>query len=204
MTADGDTPEGPCTGADRTTDVDAQETPEPFEQQRPGGPGSVGFSHLLNRLNLAPDPAGAIYGTIITASTIVAAAEGVHHLGEIVATVATTLGLYALAHAYSRVVGSPVSGTPSWRAFLQEFAAESALLTACVLPLATMVIASLLGASLDLATSIAVWSAVAMLFIWGLVAARKAHRHIGLQFLSAVTLGLVGMAIVVLRVVTSH
>jgi hypothetical protein len=189
-----------------TEDVGARETPEtPQPPERPpNGSTSDGLVRLLDRLNLAHDPAGAIYGTIITASTIVAAAEGVHDLVEIVGTVATTLGLYAVAHTYSRVLGGPEGGTPSWRVFVQEFATESAMLTACVVPLAVIVVASVLGAGLDLATSLAVWSAVAMLFLWGLVAARKAHRHVGLQFLSAAALGLVGVAIVFLRVLTGH
>jgi len=161
-------------------------------------------SHLLARFSPARDPAGAIYGTIITASTIVAAAEGVRHLWQIAATVAVTLLLYCIAHAYSRVLASSEGRVPSASAFAHELAVESTLLTACVLPLAVMVGAGLLGADDELAISIAVWLAVAMLFAWGLAAGRRVRSGAGVQLLSAAALGLIGVAIVALRILTGH
>jgi hypothetical protein len=162
--------------------------------------------HVGRRLELAleRDASGAIYGTIVTASTVVGVAEGVHHLRQIVVTVAATLALYAVAHAYSKVLGTSGRRIPSWSAFAHEFAVESPMLTACVLPLAAMVIAYLLGASLDLAADVALWSAVVMLFVWGLVAARKVHGDIALQLVSAAAYGFVGLGLVVLRAATGH
>jgi positive regulator of sigma E activity len=157
---------------------------------------------LPRRADLEGDASGAIYGTIITASTIVGVTEGVHELWRIAITVVGTLALYSIAHAYARVLGGPVA--PSLRTFGRELAVESPMLSACVLPLLVMVVASLLGADLELAGAIALWSAAAMLFIWGFLAAQKASPGVVPQLVSGATFGLVGLGIVALRVVTSH
>ena len=159
---------------------------------------------MLSRLDIARDASGAIYGTLITASTMVGAAEGVHDLWEIAATVLVTLTVYTVAHAYAEVLGAPDGRVPSWAAVVHELAVESTMLTACVLPLAVMVGASLLGASLDEAVTAGACSAVAMLFVWGPVAARKVHAGAITQLVSAVAFGLLGLAIVALKVTTSH
>ncbi|HXM56494.1 MAG TPA: hypothetical protein VOB72_13955 [Candidatus Dormibacteraeota bacterium] len=156
-----------------------------------------------NRLGLERDASSAIYGTIITASTMVGVAEGVHDLGPIVATVVVTLVVYALAHAYCKVLGGPAD-VPSWGAFARELGAESPMLSACVLPLLVLVAFSLLGSSLNVAVMAALLSAVGMLFLWGIVAARRARQGALPQLLSATVLGLLGLAIVVLRTTTAH
>ncbi|HSR22110.1 MAG TPA: hypothetical protein VLW53_01055, partial [Candidatus Eisenbacteria bacterium] len=158
----------------------------------------------LRRLDLERGASGAIYGTIITASTMVGVAEGVHHPRQIAVTVAVTLVLYAIAHAYSNVLGSPGGRAPSWGAFARELASEGPMLTACLLPLVVMAVLSLLGAGLDLAVEVALLSAVVTLFAWGLVAARRAHSGAVPQLLSAAAFGLVGLGIVGLRVATGH
>lgn len=135
---------------------------------------------------------------------MVAVAEGVHRPRQIAVTVAVTLLLYAIAHAYSEVLGGPGGRAPSWGAFAHELASEGPMMTACVVPLVVMAILSLLGAGLDLAVEVALLSAVATLFVWGLVAARKVHRGTVPQLFSAAAFGLVGLAIVGLRVATGH
>lgn len=169
------------------------------DRSRAGRAGSAGLVHMAER-----DASAAIYGTIITASTMVGVAEGVHDLWRIAATVVVTLAVYALAHAYCKVLGGPGDDPPSWAAFARELGAESPMLTACVLPLVVLVAVSLLGVGLDVDVVAALLSAVAMLFVWGLVAARRVRRGRLPQLLSAAAFGLLGLAIVALRTATAH
>jgi hypothetical protein len=154
--------------------------------------------------HVSRDASGAIYGTIITASTIAAVSHGVGRLVEVDIVVAVTLGLYAVAHAYCHVLGGEEGGHPSVRAFSHELVEESTMATACVLPLLVMVVAGVLGAGIATAVWWGLWVAVAMLFFWGFVAARKVHTSVQAQALSAAGFGLVGVTIVALRVATSH
>jgi hypothetical protein len=154
--------------------------------------------------HVSRDASGAIYGTIITASTIAALTHGVDRLLEVDIVVAVTLALYAVAHAYCHVLGGREGAHPSVRAFGRELVEESTMATACVLPLLVMVVAGLLGAGVATAVWWGLWMAVAMLFFWGFVAARKVQAGRSAQILSAAGFGLVGFTIVALRVATSH
>src|SRR5579859_1701414 len=88
------------------------------------------------------NPSGTIYGTIVAASTILAAAEGTHDVAEIALTVVATLLLYWVAHAYAEVLGGAHSDVPFWLATRDELAAESSMMSACVLPLAALLLAT--------------------------------------------------------------
>jgi hypothetical protein len=159
---------------------------------------------LVGRFDPGRDASGMIYGTVITAATMVGAAEGSHDEGEIAATVAVTLLVYWIAHAYAVVLGGAHGASLSWKAAGRELAAESPMLAACFLPLAALIVASALGASFSLATSIAVWFAVALLFVWGLQAARRVHASLLPRVVSAGVFGLLGLGIVALRSMFVH
>lgn len=159
---------------------------------------------LLEEVDPARHAQGGIYGTIVTAATIASESELPTSVGQIVLAVTLTLTLYWIAHAYAGVVASAHGQRHLWTTAVRELAAESAMLTACLLPLAIMVVASLLGAGLELATSIAVWFAAGLLLIWGFLAARRAKRRAGQQFLSGAVFGLLGMVIVGLKSASHH
>ena len=154
--------------------------------------------------HVSRDASGAIYGTIITASTIAGLTHGISRLWQIDIVVAVTLGLYALAHAYCHVLGSGEGRDPSMRAFGRELLAESTMATACVVPLVVMALAGVLGAEVATAASWGLWVAAAMLFFWGFVAGRRVHTSVVAQVLTAAGFGMAGVIIVVLRVATSH
>lgn len=163
---------------------------------------------MVRRLLAEIDPArhaqGGIYGTIVTAATIASESEGPTSVGQIALATAVTLTLYWVAHAYAGVVASAHGQRRLWATAVSELAAESAMVTACFLPLAIMVVASLLGAGLDLATSIAVWFAAGLLLIWGFLAARRAKRGAGQQLLSGAVFGVLGLVIVGLKFALHH
>jgi hypothetical protein len=159
---------------------------------------------LRSHLDPGRDASGSIYGTIITAATIVGVAEGTHNVLDEAITVVATLVLYWIAHSYAQLLGRPRGGTPSWTAAWHELAAEWQMVAVCVLPLAGLLVAGLLGASFSLATSIALWLSVGLLFLWGLLAARRAGQGAGAQLLSSAVFAVLGIAIVVLKSLLVH
>src|ERR1700694_2744248 len=102
---------------------------------------------LLAYLAPTRDASGVIYGTIVTESTMVAAAEGTHHVLEVAVTVVVTLFLYWIAHAYAEVLGNSQVHVLSWTETWRELFAEWRMLAACVVPLAVLLIVTGLGAS---------------------------------------------------------
>jgi hypothetical protein len=159
---------------------------------------------LLTFLAPTRDASGVIYGTIITGSTMVAAAEGTHHVMEVAATVVVTLFLYWIAHAYAEVLGNSQVRVLSWTETWRELFREWRMLAACVVPLAVLLIVRGLGASFELATSTALWSTAGLLFLWGLLAAQRARVSTGLAILSGAVYTVLGVAIVALKFVFVH
>jgi hypothetical protein len=150
------------------------------------------------------DASGVIYGTLVTAGTILGASEGAHDVVEVALTVVATLALYWIAHAYAEVVGHADVVAPSWPVAARELAVESRMVGACVLPLAILLLADLLGSGFAAATTIALWSTVGLLFIWGLLAARRAHLSRVWAVASGLLYTALGLAIVLLKIVLVH
>jgi hypothetical protein len=159
---------------------------------------------LAARLDPTRDISAVIYGTILTGATIVAVAEGTHNALEMAVTVVVTLMVFWVAHAYAEALGNPRGGVPSWVALEQELAAESPLVLACVVPLAALLVARALGASFDLATSVAVALSIALLFNYGLLSARRAHTRTAWQITAGMVYGLLGVVIFVLKITFVH
>ena len=150
------------------------------------------------------DASGSIYGTIVVAGTIVGAAEATHSILEIAETVIVTLVIYWVAHAYAEARGHAIPAASVWVEAGHELIAESTMITACILPVAALLVASALGADFEVATSIALWFAVAALFAWGLVAAHRTQLSGTRQLLSGVVFGLLGVVVVGLKTVIVH
>jgi hypothetical protein len=159
---------------------------------------------LLAYLAPGRDAAGTIYGTIVTGSTIAAGSEGTHHALELAATVVVTVALYWMAHAYAEVLGHSQARVLSWTETRREFFAEWRMVAACILPLAVLMVATMLGASFETATSLALWFAAGLLFVWGLAAAQRANLSAAGAILSALVYTALGVAIVVLKLVFAH
>src|SRR5579884_1033406 len=110
------------------------------------------------------DVSGSIYGTIVAAGTLLGAAEATHNVLEMAGTAVATVLIYWVAHAYAEVLGRPRPMSSFWAESRHELMAESTMMTACILPVAALLVASALGATFELATSIALWFAVGTLF----------------------------------------
>ena len=159
---------------------------------------------LVGRVHPGRDATGTIYGTVITAGTMIGAAEASHNEFEIAITVAVTILIYWVSHAYAAVLGGARGSLPSWKAARDELGAESPMVIACFLPLAALIITSSLGAGFSLSASIAAWFTVALLFVWGYLAARRVHDKVGAQVASAAVFGLLGLGIVALKAAFVH
>ncbi len=159
---------------------------------------------LVGNVHPGRDVTGMIYGTVVTAGTMIGSAESSHNELEIAVTVSVTLLIYWISHAYAAVLGGLGGSHPSWRAARRELAAESPMLIGCILPLVVLVVASSVGAGFNLSTSIAAWFTVALLFVWGYLAARRIHDEVGAQLATAAVFGLLGLGIVFLRNLFVH
>ena len=159
---------------------------------------------LLGRLVPTRQASGVIYGTLVTASTMVAAAEGTGNAEDVTLTVIVTLLLYWVAHSYAEVIGNSDVVAPSWRAAGRQLAEESRMVGACVVPLAVMLVADWLGVGFELAVSIALLVTVVLLFVWGVTAARRARLSGGRALASGLIFTLLGLAIVVLKRLLAH
>ena len=137
-----------------------------------GGPVQLGPAGK----NLGRRRAAGIYGAIITAA-ILAAAAGQVPTSVLVASVVITLLVYWLAEEYAEVLGEQAAGgrLPS-RAYIREtLAATWPMVSASYLPLLVLVLARLAGASALTAANIGLAAAIVLLTVHGWLAGRAAQ-----------------------------
>ena len=151
------------------------------------------------------DIASGIYGTILV-TAVVAGASADPHLdvwrGSVV-VLATTL-VFWIAHVYANLLAlhHGQRQRSSWAQARELAWQELPLVEAGVLP---MLILLLLGAtgvtSRDTAYTVAVWVGVAILFIWGIVLARREGLGIPATLLSATFSAALGMVVIILKII---
>jgi len=92
--------------------------------------------------------AAGIYGAIITAA-ILDAAGGTIPTDALVVAVVATLVVYWLGEEYADLLGEQVEGgvVPTWAHIREELAATMPMVSASYLPLLTLVLARIAGAS---------------------------------------------------------
>lgn len=159
---------------------------------------------LFRHFDPTRDASSAIFGTIITAVTIITESDGATGVDDVVLAVAVTLTLYWIAHSYALVLGRPDARNSFWTSAARELGAEWPMVTACFLPLVVMVGFDVLGAGLDVSATIAVWFATGLLVVWGYLAARRAQASGGLRILSAAVFGVLGIVIIGLKSLLRH
>jgi hypothetical protein len=121
----------------------------------------------------AGNPAGVIYGVIVIGA-LLAAESGNHETYlETVGSAAIAAGLYWLAHAYTTVLGrrlqnhERLTAVALWRALVHDWA----LIRGAAIPLLVLLVAWATGAAQATAVTAALWSAVASLVGFELLAA---------------------------------
>lgn len=149
--------------------------------------------------------AAGIYGTIVTAAVIAASGNALSSLALEI-TVLVTLVVYWLAERYAELLGEHTrSGRlPSLSLVSSSLAAAWPMVTASFIPLLSLVVARLLGASAPTAAGVALDVAVVLLVVHGYTAARTAQlTGVRLVAVSA-TAGLLGVVMVILKVLLQN
>ncbi|HTR70153.1 MAG TPA: hypothetical protein VMH41_07980 [Mycobacteriales bacterium] len=170
-------------------------SPDPAELAEVGG-----LRHDAGRRRAA-----GIYGTILTAAVIATGANALSTL-ELELTVLVTLVIYWIAEQYAELLGeySNHGQLPGSRVVLGSLGASFPMVSASFLPLLSLLVARLLGASESGGALIALVVAVALLLYHGYRAGRAADlRGIRLAAVSAVA-GLLGIIMVVLKALIQH
>jgi hypothetical protein len=151
------------------------------------------------------NPATTIYGTIVAAALVAGEDDADVGIGYIIGTVLATLVVYWLAHVYADLLApddhAENPGHPTRHEIAIALVDEWGHVAGGLGPVATLLIAHLAGASVELAVDLALGVAVAELAWWGVLSARKAELHGGWVLLYALLAALLGGLIVVLKVV---
>jgi hypothetical protein len=149
--------------------------------------------------------AAGIYGTIVTAAVIAASSATLSSVALEV-TVLVTLVVYWLAEQYAELLGehTEVGRLPDWERVSSSLAAAWPMVTASFVPLASLLVARLSGASRSQAANIALCVTIALLAIHGHAAA-KAGGLRGIRLVLVATIaGLLGLVMVVLKVILQN
>lgn len=144
-----------------------------------------------------------IYGVILIGA-LLAAESGRHETYlDTVASTAIAAALYWLAHAYSGVLGRRLAKTErlTAAALLRALGHDWALVRGAAIPLLALLIAWASAASLQAAVTAALWSAVASIVAFELIAglrSRAAPGELALELAVGVAMG---MGILVLKII---
>jgi len=150
---------------------------------------------------------GAVYGSVLVASIVVAAA-GDERLGlwKMMVIVATTSFVFWLAHVYAHTMGETLEHEQriTLAAVRAVSRREWPLIQAATLPL----IALLLGALHVVERATALWLAVtvpvASLFAWGIVYARRERMGAWGTLAVALITAAFGLVVIVLKIGVGH
>ena len=149
--------------------------------------------------------AAGIYGTIVTAAVLAASGNTLSTAG-LEAAVLVTLVVYWLAEQYAEILGEHTHAghLPSIGQIGSSLASSWPMVTASAVPLASLLIARLLGASAADAADVALTVTIVLLVLHGLAAGRASGlRGVRLVVVSAAA-GLLGVIMVVLKIALQH
>lgn len=146
----------------------------------------------------AADPAGLLYGAIVSASVLASVSAHAEDYDTVVLTTAGVLGIYWLAHVYIAAQSLHIAGDQRHVLHLTLVAAghESSVLKGGVPAIAVYTVAVLLGLGKPTAALAAVWFSVALLIGVGYLAAHRSGRTGGAALVDAGVAGLFGLVVV--------
>jgi len=161
------------------------------------------LGRAIDWIEPARNPASVIYG-VLAIGALLAAESGRHEsYADTLGSVLIALCLYWLAHAYADVLGhrlqthERLSAKALWQALIDE----AAILAGAVLPLLALALTWALGVALATGVEVALWSAVASLIGFELLAGIRARATPGELLLDAGVGVAMGLAILALKVV---
>lgn len=156
----------------------------------------------------AVDYAGAIYGSLLASSTIVAtgaAATVDTNAPQLLAALVVTSVVFWLMHVYVRVVGRELPQQVPLRGAVRRSALkELPILVAVIPPSLAVLVAILIDEPGDRVGWGALWVALAGQVFWTWLALRQAHARRGVEVISLVVSLALGLVLVGLKVALSH
>jgi hypothetical protein len=143
--------------------------------------------------------ANAIYG-IIVSSAVMASVHG-QSVARLAAAALVTLIIYWLAERFAHVMAKRIVHAPalSWPELRRELGGGWELVTASFLPLAVLVGAGVLGATVSRAVIAALVCSTALLAAAGWRVGREAELGLPARLLSTVCAGAFGVAMILLK-----
>jgi hypothetical protein len=151
----------------------------------------------------AENPSGMVYGVIVIGALLAAESGRKETYVETFGSALIAACLYWLAHAYATVLGRRLSTQEplTAKALLRALAHDWPLLKGAAIPLVALVVAWATGASQQTAVDVALWSVVASLILFELLAgilSRATRAELALEVGVGVALGL---GVLVLQIV---
>ena len=149
--------------------------------------------------------AASIYGTIVTAAVIAAGGNQLTS-AQLAVTVIVTLIVYWLAEQYAELLGAHAHDgrLPSAGLIRSSLAEAWPMVTASFLPVASIGLAILFGASSSDAAQVALLVTVLLLIMHGYSAGRAAGLQGGQRIVVTAIAGLLGVAMVILKSFLQH
>ena len=149
-------------------------------------------------------PAAGIYGLIVAASVLAAVGADLR-TGPLALAVFVTLVVYWLAEEYAELVEHVSAGQlPSWAHTRAALIAKWPIVSASYIPVVTLLVARLLGATPSTAVVIALVVITALLMLYGWRAGRASGLHgfslVGMTLLA----GALGLLMILLKVALVH
>jgi positive regulator of sigma E activity len=163
---------------------------------RPLGPGRRRF---MPTGASEEETAAGIYGVIVSAAVM--ASAHVDTAVRLVAAVLVTLVIYWSAERFARLVAERIhqGRRPEMGQVLAHLTSGWEIVTASVLPLLVLIVARLLGRSLDTAVLIALSSSTLLLCVVGWEMGRHGHLNVGERILVTMVAGTFGLLLIVLK-----
>jgi hypothetical protein len=149
--------------------------------------------------------AASIYGTVVTAAVIAAGGNQLSS-AQLAVTVVITLVVYWLAEQYAELLGAQTHDgrLPTLRVVRSSLAEAWPMVTASFVPVASIGVAVLFGATSPGAAQVALVVTVVLLILHGYNAGRTAGLRGRQRLLVTVIAGLLGVAMIILKSVLQH
>jgi len=147
------------------------------------------------------NPEGAVYGTI-TVGALLAAESGVRETYlETVGSLILAVVLYWFAHSYADLLGLRLSrqGELTWDELWHTFAQDWSIVRGAAAPVAAVVVAWLAGAEQVTAVAAGVWTTIASLLVFEIVAGLRSQAKAPEMVLQVAVGAALGLGILALR-----
>jgi hypothetical protein len=157
----------------------------------------------LDRLLPGENPAGAVYGTITIGALLAAESSLRDTYPETVGSLVVALLVYWLAHSYAELLGQRLSAGErlTLSGLGRALGRDWAIVRGAGAPLVALLVAWAVGASQDTGVTVALWTCVASLLAFELLAglrARAQPAELALELCIGATMGL---GVILLRVI---